>query len=371
MVRVVRCVGECLLGEIGLDTDRFAGMGSKEEDAPRLRRPWWFSRARELSDEQRRQLLSQLYFDGPDRGPFLRRFAVLLALSVLIAVFGIAEDSVPVVIGAMLVSPLTTPLLGLSAGLVMGWPRRQLQSLRILLIATVGAVGFAWLAMKAIPEPQTLTVQSQQLLARTEPRLLDLAIAIVAGAAGAYVLVRREAVGALPGVAIAVALVPPVSAIGMTLELGRADLADEALLLYVTNLAGIILAASFTLLILGVRPKLEGHPKAIRRVRIGIGIAVLLVLLISYPLAAVTISRVEGAIDNDNVHRTASTWLADTGLRLENATISGDSVHVDVVGPRRPPPASLLAKQLGIKLGHPVDVTVGWTKQSVMRASSG
>ena len=69
--------------------------------------------------------------------------------------------------------------------------------------------------MLSIPEPRQVTIASQKLLARTGPGLLDLAIAIAAGAAGAYVLVRKEAIGALPGIAIAVALVPPLATVGM------------------------------------------------------------------------------------------------------------------------------------------------------------
>ena len=66
--------------------------------------------------------------DGPDRKVFLGRFTVLMALSILLATLGVAEDSPPVVIGAMLISPLTTPLMGVCASLVLGWPKRLLQS---------------------------------------------------------------------------------------------------------------------------------------------------------------------------------------------------------------------------------------------------
>ncbi|MQA74919.1 MAG: DUF389 domain-containing protein [Solirubrobacterales bacterium] len=288
----------------------------------------------------------------------------------LIAVLGLAEDSAPVVIGAMLVSPLTTPLLGLAAGLVMGWPRRQLESLAILVVATLGAIGLAWLALKVIPEPTAVTIQSQELLARTAPRLIDLGIAIVAGAAGAYVLVRREAIGALPGVAIAVALVPPISTVGMTLELGRADLADDALLLYLTNLAGIVLAASLVLLIVGMRPQLAVDNRRRNRVRVGIGAAALAVCC-PYPLGAVTADRLTEAVDHDDVTRIARGWAADAGLELGGTRVDGDSIHLDVSGPERPPPVGPLATRLGDALEGEVDVTVDWTKQRVLRATSG
>ena len=79
----------------------------------------------------------------------------------------------------------------------------------------------------------------------------DLAIAVLAGTAGAFVSVRSEASSALPGVGIAVALVPPLAAIGMTLGIGDLDLAGGAILLYLTNLVGIILAASIVFTLAG------------------------------------------------------------------------------------------------------------------------
>lgn len=312
-------------------------------------------------------MLAQLYFEGSERGPFLSRFVTMLGLSVLLAALGLARNSGPVVIGAMLVSPLTTPLMGLCASLVMGWPRRQLESILIVAAASLLGVGLGWLAMVLIPEPETLTIQSQQLLARTDPRLLDLAIALVAGAAGAYVLVRREAIGALPGVAIAVSLVPPLTAVGMMLELGEARLAADALLLYVTNLAGIVLAGSVVLLLAGVRPQLPARGTS-RQAKLGIGIAVLAAVAVAYPLQVATRHGVNEAVDQDDATRAAEDWVAGTELEVSNVKVTEDSVHLDVRGPERPPPIKPLARELAREFEQEVELTVGWTKQEILRA---
>lgn len=324
----------------------------------RLRGPWWFAERRELSPEQRRSLLSQLYFDGPERRPFLRRFTALLAASILIAAFGLASDSAPVVIGAMLVSPLTTPLLGLAAGFVMGWPRRQAESLLILAAGTVGGIALAWITMELIPEPTVLTLQSSELLARTEPRLLDLAVALVAGGAGAYVLVRREAVGALPGVAIAVALVPPLATVGMMLDLGEPELAADAFLLYITNLAGIVLAAAVVMLVTGARPRDATHDG--RSPRLGIALALLAVVVVTVPLAAVTAERTRDAVDHDDAAAVVSDWLAGTGMEVLETRVEEGRVHVELAGPDRPPPVEALAAQLADELDQEVQVTADW-----------
>jgi uncharacterized hydrophobic protein (TIGR00271 family) len=334
----------------------------------RLRGAWWVPKRRELTEEQRRDVLSQLFFEGADRRPFLARFSILLALSVSIAVFGLAADSAPVVIGAMLVSPLTTPLMGLAASLVLGWPRRQLESILILAVATAGGIGLAWLAVWAVPEPASLTEKSGELLARTSPQLLDLGVAVLAGAAGAYVLIRREAVAALPGVAIAVALVPPLSTVGITLEIGRPDLADDALLLYLTNLAGVVLSASLVLLLNGVTPRpVAGRLPA--RTRVGIAGAALAVLVVAYPLTAVTRRTVKESIDRDDAVRIAERWAEgeeQTFLQLRRR--SDDFVVVDVAGDRRPSPPGDLADQLSREFEEPVRVRVHWLKRTTLSA---
>jgi len=327
----------------------------------RLRGPWWFQGRRDLTEEQRQSLLAQLYFDGAERLPFLRRFAALMAFAVLIAVFGLAGDSAPVVIGAMLVSPLTTPLLGVAAGLVMGWPRRVAESILILLVAALGGLALAWLALKLIPEPSALTAQSQELLARTEPRLLDLGVALVAGGAGAYVLVRQEAIGALPGVAIAVALVPPLATVGMMLELGEASRAGEALLLFLTNLAGIVLAAAVVMLATGTRPShAEQHRGA--SARVGVGLAALVVILITVPLAAHTAERTRAALDEDDATEVVEDFLQDGVFEIQHVEIDDGLVDLDLAGPNRPPPLDELAAKLSQTLGQPVELSVDWTK---------
>jgi uncharacterized hydrophobic protein (TIGR00271 family) len=322
----------------------------------------WLAFRRRLSDEQRRDVLGQLYAEGRERIPFLRRFTILLSLSVLIAVMGLASDSGPVVIGAMLVSPLTTPLLGLSGALVMGWPRRQLEALAVLVLGSLWAFALAYLALKAIPEPRAVTLQSEELLARTQPRLLDLGVAVVAGAAGAYVLVRREAVGALPGVAIAVALVPPLSAVGMMVELGQPELADDALLLYLTNLAGIVFAAAVVLLLAGWRP--DTHDGRLPRgARLGLVLAALVVLAIAYPLGVVTSDRVADAVDRDDATRIAREWGDANGLRIRAVDVAARHVRVEASG--RTPPADVqdLADRIAAEFEQQVDVDVGWTRE--------
>ena len=121
--------------------------------------------------------------------------------------------------------------------------------------STSGAVGIGALVAIAVgvvvsfisPSLRTDLPLPSELLARTNPNLIDLCIALAAGAAGGFVAVRTEASGALPGVGIAVALVPPLATVGICLGLGELGLALGALLLFSTNFVAIVLAAGLVL----------------------------------------------------------------------------------------------------------------------------
>ena len=148
----------------------------------------------------------------------------MMVLATGIASFAVIQDSTAVVIGAMLVAPLMTPIMGVSAAAVNGWPQRLFRSLVLVVVAALAAVALAWLIASWLPSVGNLSTNSQ-ITSRVEPSLLDFCIAVFAGSAGAHVqTVDPRVSSSLSGVAIAVALVPPLSVVGITLEQG--DLAS-------------------------------------------------------------------------------------------------------------------------------------------------
>ncbi|WP_372789510.1 DUF389 domain-containing protein [Paraconexibacter sp.] len=298
-----------------------------------------------------------IYVDPAERGAYIVRFAVLMALSTFIATFGIATDSGPVVIGAMLVAPLMTPLLGLSGALVNGWPRRLVESALLILGGSIGAIGLAWVAAKTFPEPTFVTERSSELLSRTAPGTLDLSIALAAGAAGAYVTVHRKAVGAMPGAAIAVALLPPLSAVGIAWSIERTDLASGALLLFFTNLAGILLAASVTFIATGFVARLHDG-RFLPSARHGLMIAAVTVLAISYPLGRLGRDAVKAALDESAISSATEEWIGDRKLEIERTTIEGSDVAIEVGGPDRPPSPAPLAVAVRERLGPDATLVV-------------
>ncbi|MGD2147252.1 MAG: TIGR00341 family protein [Anaerolineae bacterium] len=209
-------------------------------------------------------------------------FFVLIVLSSIIAALGLLLDSAAVVIGAMLVAPLMSPILGFSLGMVLGDVRLIRVSIEAMFKGVVLALIIAVL-IGAISPFKTLT---DEIMARTQPTLLDLAVALASGMAGAYSLSREEVSAALPGVAISAALMPPLSVAGLGLSLGQPRVAAAAFLLFLANIAAISLAGVIVFLLLGVRSR-TWQPGENRRIRRGLIAFGLMVLVIAIPLGII------------------------------------------------------------------------------------
>ncbi|MEH6454210.1 MAG: TIGR00341 family protein [Psychromonas sp.] len=200
-------------------------------------------------------------------------FLTLMVLSTLLASIGLFASSAPVIIGAMILAPLMAPIISLSMALVRQDAHLLTDSIRTLLIGLCLSLGFAAAATFIMPM-ETVT---PEIAARLSPSLLDLGVAVISGIAGAYAHARIEAAKSMAGVAIAVALVPPLAVTGIGLGWLDFHIAWGALLLFLTNLAGIVFAAAVTFLALGFAP--------FKRAKKGLSIALLAVLLVSVPLA--------------------------------------------------------------------------------------
>jgi len=185
-------------------------------------------------------------------------FFFMLGLAAAIATFGLIANSAPAIIGAMIIAPLMAPIMSLSFGLVAF--ERRLISRSILTVAT-GVILVMALAY-FITLLFGLRITGSQILNRTAPTLLDLAVAMAAGGAAAFASTRRSIINSIAGVAIAVALVPPLAVSGIGLALGRkataeaglslskfglfaggTDIALGAFLLFSTNFVGIVAVA--------------------------------------------------------------------------------------------------------------------------------
>jgi uncharacterized hydrophobic protein (TIGR00271 family) len=200
-------------------------------------------------------------------------YMVLMALSTIIATLGLFGNSSPVIIGAMILAPLMAPIVSLSMGVL-----RQDNKLMQESIQTIGfglMIGYFFAILITWFSP--LDFMNDEIIARTRPNLLDLGVAAGSGIAGAYAHAKKEIAKTLAGVAIAVALVPPLAVSGIGVGWADWEVFWGALLLLGTNLAGMVLSGALTFLFLGFSP--------FRLARKGLLISMLFVGLISAPLA--------------------------------------------------------------------------------------
>ena len=280
--------------------------------APRGELGW---RGKGLTLSERSRILDELYFEGDRRAPYLWRFVALLLFSSSIAAFGLINNSAAVVIGAMLIAPLMTPMMGAAAAIVQTWTSRLAESAAIIVGGAVLGIGTGWLLGWIIPQVGDDVALPGEILARTEPNLVDLGVAIAAGAAGAYVTIRKEASSALPGVGIAVALVPPLATVGLTLRVGRSDLAGGAFLLFATNVVAIVLAAGIVFAAAGFVAPVD----RLREQWLGAIIAVLTVLIILAPLTLNSLLRYAEATIPLQVTDDVEQW--DPDLEVDDVVV--------------------------------------------------
>ncbi len=171
-------------------------------------------------------------------------FSILLSLATAIATFGLLSNSAATIIGAMIIAPLMIPIMSLAYSLIVLNCRLVSYSLIRLIFGVALTVFIAFLATEIIG----FKIPGSEILSRTEPTLLDLGVAISAGVAGAFAKIRRSVSDAIPGVAISVALVPPLCVVGIGLSTNDFELSTGAFVLFLTNLVGIIISADLIFL---------------------------------------------------------------------------------------------------------------------------
>lgn len=238
-------------------------------------------------------------------------YLTMMVLSTILACLGLFSNSSPVIIGAMILAPLMAPIISLSMAVLRMEEGMLKNSLITIAKGTFLSLGFAALLALSMPIENI----TDEIGARTKPTILDLGIAIVSGIAGAFAHAKEGIAKSLAGVAIAVALVPPLAVAGVGIGWLDWRVFWGAFLLYTTNLAGIVMAGSITFLILGFSPYAKAHR--------GLGITFLLVILVSVPLS-LSFFDLKTRVDIEKEL---------TGLKLRQITIK--DVKVQEIEPTR------------------------------------
>ena len=328
----------------------------------------WF-RQRDTGDDVRAELVDNLYFEEPDSTLKKVGFWTLLVISVIIATLGVLGDSTAVVIGAMLVAPLMTPIMGLSAAIVNGWMRRVAASFATVVGGVAVAIAVAWVVTVWTPQLVPLGTNAQ-ILSRVNPTLIDLLIAIAAGAAGAYATVDRRVSSSITGVAIAVALVPPLGVVGIMLQAGEWGDALGAFLLFATNLVSIILVGALVFLVTGLTPFArfrENHEK-MRTIALTVVLGAIIVIV---PLAFTSEGILASASRQAATQEDVEEWIAhEPGLSIDRTVVSGGDVNVRISGEGDLPDVSELEASLEQSLGIDVAVRVEFFPSTVVTSDN-
>lgn len=186
-----------------------------------------------LTEKDKTEAIRDLIHDSTPRPAFF----LLVGLSVLMATLGLAINNASVVIGSMLLAPILSPILSLSLGIVMADGALLLRSAKTILYSGILGAGLAFVATIFLSYPFR-----GEVLSRAEPSLTYFAIAFVAGFAVAFARVKPDMNETIPGIAISVALIPPLAVVGMGIARLNWSVASGAFLLFVTNIIGIVFA---------------------------------------------------------------------------------------------------------------------------------
>jgi uncharacterized hydrophobic protein (TIGR00271 family) len=270
-------------------------------------------------------------------------FFVLIALAAVVATLGLLMNSSAVIIGAMVIAPFMASILGISLGVVHGDTRLLWDAAGTLLQGICLAILVGALLTLAVPGREL----TEEVLGRTQPTLLDLGVALAAGAVAAYAQCRREAVDALSGVAIAVALAPPLTTVGIGIAMLDGRVTVGAFVLFLTNLSAIVAASSAVFLLFGFRPNPGSRFRVFSRSMIGV---IVLLIVVSSVLTVLTVQSIRATRLDRDVREALVTEIRsmdglaiDTWQLVENAG-AGLRIEVQIQADRE------VSRQQGLEL---------------------
>lgn len=294
------------------------------------------------STEQFQELFKVLRENSFTSTPFM----VMMILSTLIATFGLFGNSSPVIIGAMILAPVIAPIVSFSMGMVRYDVSMLKESFITITAGTLVSLAVAAAVTLIIP----LRVLTPEIEARLSPTLLDMGIAISSGIAAAYAHAKEEIAKSLAGVAIAVALVPPLAVAGIGIGWWDWEVFSGAILLYATNLAGIILFGGLTFLLLGFAP--------FKRARLGLVYTLIILVLVAVPLSLsfnriMQEANITRALEGTNIENVV---LRDVRIRFGDPMV----VSLRLVGPESITSEKIQAvkKEIENKIDEPVILEV-------------
>lgn len=293
------------------------------------------------------------------------KYILLVVMATAIATLGLLQSSAPVVIGAMLVSPLLGPIMGIGFGLAVidsGLIKRSLVTLAVgTILAIVVAVIIIWISPIKDVTPE--------IRARTQPTLIDLGVAVVGGIAGVYAILRKLS-GVMVGVAIATALLPPLSTVSFGVITGRYDFAMGGGLLFLTNIVAIAICVAIVARFNKFGPSLTPQHTVMQVTGIVAALGVL-----SIPLA-ISFNNIAREVRARNAVQSELNDVLARGDRVDtmNVRVEGHTIGIDgvvLVNQYNPNLNQHLTERLSKDLDREVRVSIAQLRQQTNAAVEG
>jgi uncharacterized hydrophobic protein (TIGR00271 family) len=305
----------------------------------------------------------KLFFEGENRLRSITNYVVLLTLATVIATYGVISGSTATVIGAMIIAPLMTPIMATTLALCAGWGYRMTGSFFLVLLSIAYVIGLAVFLSLFISPIIIDFGTNPEIMTRVSPDLLALFVALASGAAGAFAISREDVGDTLPGVAIAISLIPPLSVVGIALSKARWLDAGGAMLLFTTNFLAIILAGGAVLSLSGITLRGISAKETVRR-KHAVEIALVGVIIVALLLGFNGYRTLEHEKDLELARDSVTEWLKGTPYHIreislkyhpDDLLIMGPAeVMVAVTGSGDLPSLERLAQMMEERLGYPV-----------------
>lgn len=270
------------------------------------------------------ELSEELFLDIGDSATKRWRFTVLLVLAAVIATTGLLANSTATVIGAMIVAPLGVPIIGTALGIVIADGRRLVASAVTVFLGAAVVVVIGWLLAVVLPDIVPIT-RNSQVTSRTSPNLIDLVTAVATGFAGAFGLARKDVSDVMPGVAIAISLVPPLAVVGITLQAGDPHGALGAFELFASNMLAMIVSGSILFTIYGYANEARESPHFKRSW--AYGVVAVATILIAIPLTITTVDTVDRLTIVGKAKAIADDWVSGMDATVIDVAFRGANLE--------------------------------------------
>lgn len=269
-------------------------------------------------EEERKSILQDIIEDVE----FSRSYFIELFFATIIVVLGLLTDSTAIVIGAMLISPIFLPILGVSLGIINSKDKVLRVALTLLGISVVSVFIMAFVITRITPIVDTNT----EILARANPTILDLFIALASAVIGILAFFDNKIASTSAGVAISISLLPPLATSGIAAAFGDVNIMTRSMLLFLANVGAIVFAGIITLYFLNIRPR--RYKKDQQRWKYGVFVSTFFILLISIPLTLYFTSSIRESRITRDITETLNSNVSSIHpeAELEDVTITYQTV---------------------------------------------